>query len=344
MKKNVMMRIAAVLLVAVLFTSSTISGTFAKYVTSDNGADRARVAKWGVSVQVGGDLYGADYLKGDAQTTPNTKIEVDATVDQISVSAEAASPRSNVVAPGTKNEEGLTFSITGTPEVDFLLETTVKAKNIFLAKGQYGVMVKATETISATNFASLVGANPDEKLYYLNGSDYVVADAFDANVTQYYRLEDYTNLTHAYYPVVYAKSGDAARNSQEDSLNAIAEDIVKLVNSTTYTKATDSQDAALTVYTASNTYDANVDLKGLFTDKLDDENITWTWAYEVKNGNDVVVMYDQADTILGDLIAGNTASLVKYNDSEAKWKAPVAVTDYCTETAFDISFTVTQVD
>ena len=44
MKKNKMMRIASVLLVAVILTTCAISGTFAKYVTSGNGSDNARVA------------------------------------------------------------------------------------------------------------------------------------------------------------------------------------------------------------------------------------------------------------------------------------------------------------
>ena len=47
MKKNKMMRIASVLLVAVLMSTCAISGTFAKYVTGATGTDTARVAKWG---------------------------------------------------------------------------------------------------------------------------------------------------------------------------------------------------------------------------------------------------------------------------------------------------------
>ena len=51
MKKNAMLKIAAVLLVAVLLTTCAISSTFAKYA-SEGGSftDGARVAKWGVTV------------------------------------------------------------------------------------------------------------------------------------------------------------------------------------------------------------------------------------------------------------------------------------------------------
>ena len=48
MKKNKMMRIASVLLVAVLLSTCAISGTFAKYVTQVSGNDSARVARWGI--------------------------------------------------------------------------------------------------------------------------------------------------------------------------------------------------------------------------------------------------------------------------------------------------------
>ena len=47
MKKNRMMRLASLLLVLVLMTTSVISGTFAKYTTSVTSNDSARVAKWG---------------------------------------------------------------------------------------------------------------------------------------------------------------------------------------------------------------------------------------------------------------------------------------------------------
>ena len=47
MKKNVMMRIASILLVCVLATTCGISGTFAKYVTKSTMNDEARVAYWG---------------------------------------------------------------------------------------------------------------------------------------------------------------------------------------------------------------------------------------------------------------------------------------------------------
>lgn len=47
MKKNRMMRLASILLILVLMTSSVVGGTFAKYTTKVEGTDTARVARWG---------------------------------------------------------------------------------------------------------------------------------------------------------------------------------------------------------------------------------------------------------------------------------------------------------
>ena len=47
MRKNKMMRFASALMIATLLSTSVISGTFAKYVTSVTVEDAARVAYWG---------------------------------------------------------------------------------------------------------------------------------------------------------------------------------------------------------------------------------------------------------------------------------------------------------
>ena len=50
MKKNKMMRIASVLLVAVLLSTCAVSGTFAKYTTQATGSSTATIAKWSVNM------------------------------------------------------------------------------------------------------------------------------------------------------------------------------------------------------------------------------------------------------------------------------------------------------
>lgn len=106
MKKNVMMRLASFLLVAVLISTSAISGTYAKYVTEGSAQDDARVAKWGVTIA-------ADYegLFNTQYATTNGWIGDDG----VSVNASA-----DVVAPGT-NGTLADFVIDGEPEVDVVV-------------------------------------------------------------------------------------------------------------------------------------------------------------------------------------------------------------------------------
>ena len=126
MKKNRMMRLASALLVAVLLTTCAISGTFAKYVTTASATDTARVAKWGVDIDVTGDsLFNNQYdITAGGAITVRSKDDA------------------KVVAPGTSSEKmdstGLRVKISGTPEVATEITFDFVASNdIFLKKGTY---------------------------------------------------------------------------------------------------------------------------------------------------------------------------------------------------------------
>lgn len=107
MKKNVMMRIASFLLIAVLISTSAISGTYAKYVTSGESSDDARVAKFGVKVS-------ADY---EAAFTRGYKLADVVSTENESEASVWADAEVDVVAPGTSGELA-DFVVTGQPEVD----------------------------------------------------------------------------------------------------------------------------------------------------------------------------------------------------------------------------------
>lgn len=111
MKKNVMMRAASVMLVLVLLTSSVISGTFAKYVTSETGTDSARVAKWGVNITAEGTTFAESYDGvgdgNDAADTANVTVRSDKTHGNVN----------DLVAPGTKGDMAA-IALSGKPEVD----------------------------------------------------------------------------------------------------------------------------------------------------------------------------------------------------------------------------------
>ena len=110
MKKIKTMRIASILLIAVLMTTCASSGTFAKYVTGATGTDAARVAKWGFESD--GQLAITDLFK-----TAYDK-NVGGAVD--------------VIAPGTTNSATFTFAFDeasnsniAAPEVAYTLTVSV---------------------------------------------------------------------------------------------------------------------------------------------------------------------------------------------------------------------------
>ena len=130
MKKNKMMRLASGLLVAVLMTTCAISGTFAKYVTTESGSDFARVAKWGVVIEAESfDMFATDYETDDKNAT---------FVGKYSVSSAEATERDDVLAPGTSGTFAA-FSITGTPEVavDVAVVPTVTISDNWIVDGDF---------------------------------------------------------------------------------------------------------------------------------------------------------------------------------------------------------------
>ena len=157
MKKNVMMRLASFLLVAVLISTSAISGTYAKYVTTDSGSDTARVAKWGVVIEA--DSFGmfATNYKTDDKTATFT--------GDYSVSSANGD---KVMAPGTSGSFA-DISITGTPEVavDVAIVPTVEVSGNWTVGGDFYCPVTITvgDTdisglgyTSATDFAAAIAA------------------------------------------------------------------------------------------------------------------------------------------------------------------------------------------
>lgn len=134
MKKNVMMRLASFLLVAVLISTSAISGTYAKYVTEASGRDTARVAEWGVDISVSGSLFKQSYANDGTVEKDKTNADITNTVVVKSNSAD------NLVAPGTANSDGITFAITGTPEVAVNVNVQITdgaTRDVYLADGEY---------------------------------------------------------------------------------------------------------------------------------------------------------------------------------------------------------------
>lgn len=323
MKKNRMMRLASILLVCVLLTTSVISGTFAKYTTQDSASDMARVAKWGVELQVVGNLYGDSYddkivLEGDTN-----------------VAVQSLNKADDVVAPGTKNDEGFTFSLKGQPEVDGVVETTMKIQNVFLAANTYGVMVPVDKIVTEANFDEFYEDANFEGLFKLDGNKYVKVTAYED--VDYYTLEDKAEVGGKYYPVVYTLAGSTATSGTiaADTLKIAADAIATRLGLTAGAAAADTS----ITYTGSKTFNSNDKLEDL---KVDGLTLTWAWDFGDTSKGDTAAATDKADTILGLLENLTEGEVVKA--SGENYVEVVEYTDYCLDTQFSLDITVTQVD
>lgn len=293
MRKNKMMRLASALLVLTLLTTSIISGTFAKYTTQDSAGDVARVAKWGVVLQAAGSLYGTNYQKSSNTITNDTE---GISVEGIQIAD------TNVIAPGTKNETGMSFSINGTPEVSTYVQVKVAGANVFLAPGDYGVMVEC-EAVTADNIGSLAA----DGLYTVDdeGSFTKVETNASYNANKiYYTLEDAVTVANDYYPVEYTLDGvtSAEGDENEDTMSNVLEAIdgrLKLDGWLPDYNATDY----FTENTYSGEFDPNTDLAD--TMKLNNLKLSWKWDYENDSTatGDAASVKDRYDTILGHMMA-----------------------------------------
>ncbi len=286
MKKNRMMRLASVLLVCVLLTTSVISGTFAKYVTSDSASDTARVAKWGVVATVSGDLFGATYSAAE----DNSIITYSKNGGTVSSEDGAF-----VVAPGTKNDTGMTLSVKGAPEV--ATKVTVDdaedadGKNfvnadIYLTNHKYGVMVAYTGTKTNENQVNYYKYDATAQTYTKMTAGETVGDWYELIVTNGQAFVA-KNDAAKYMPINWKVGADAKQNVTE-----VKEAIV----------------TALTYADGENR--PNDDLSKL-------TKVTWSWDFgtawadEADKGDpENTAAFDEQDTVLGNMMVGADAKVV----------------------------------
>jgi hypothetical protein len=320
-----MMRLASVLLVLTLLTTSMISGTFAKYTTSGTSSDIARVAKWGVVVTGGGSLYGKNYETG-TESVPSVKT----TAADLSVSS---SDTMNVVAPGTKSGAGLSFSISGKPEVRTKVTVTISAQDIYLAAGTYAVM--QTANVSATNFDTKKNAG----IYTESNGTYTkVTTTYDSTQT-YYELADKVTLSDPYYPVSYSNAANT--DASDTKITGIATKIATNVAGKAPTST--ATNTANVSYSVDKTVNPNVELGTEL--KLGSNTISWAWKITDTDA-------DPKDTILGQLMGGakvvdvasdGAATLLKVDsNTQLVTKSDAEVGSL--KTSFNITITAEQVD
>ena len=120
---KVLFRICVIMLSLALITMSFAFMTVAKYATTKNKTDSARVAKFGVTLSAEGrSSFNNEYLS-----------EQDDGSASITVKSESGD---KVVAPGTSDKEGVTFTIEGTPEVSTTVKITMDiTRDVYLKTG-----------------------------------------------------------------------------------------------------------------------------------------------------------------------------------------------------------------
>ena len=183
MKKNYVMRFAAVLLVLVLLSTCVVSGTLAKYVTSGEAEDTATVAKWGVNVTVtGNDAFGEKY--NDVIDASGTKVV-------------SNREDTNVLAPGTNGDLG-SVTITGQPEVmvDVVVSLDITLSGWEVNSAFYCPLVfsDGTTTINGIDYSSASALETAiEALVNKTGDDVAantdLKDTYDAVLTWAWAFE-----------------------------------------------------------------------------------------------------------------------------------------------------------
>lgn len=156
MKKK--MAILATLLIAVVGTGFSVSGTYAKYVSEINLSDDARVAKWQIGLGTGIneklDLFHESY-----DYDGNTVVKA-LSRDLVKEGEDTADTLDNVVAPGTKGQ--YTFSLDGIIETNYTLKVN--------ATGTNGVKLAYQEDETVDGVTSTVTKNYDPIKFYVSTS------------------------------------------------------------------------------------------------------------------------------------------------------------------------------
>ena len=347
MKKNKTMRLASGLLCATLLTTSIVGGTFAKYITTDSAKDTARVAKFGVVASASGNLFGDSYVKS-GQTNAN-EIQT-AAWSANTESATAWSDDALIVAPGTQNTKGMTFTVKGTPEVSTAMhldvpegETSGEGSNdnkdyvntdIYLKTGKYALMLPVTvNTTAITNdnysqFYTYDATNhtftqlTDTTYSSATGTVYKIVQMTGNTASDHPAFEDTTATMSAdYYPISWTVTG--THNTTASSING-ANAMSDSATSGSLAKAISDD---LTDGSTSGARLPNQAWNNTST-------VTWTWSYgtawadastdTVLQNWENTTLADIEDTLLGDMITlalddNNTDYKVAVYDS-ATWK------------------------
>jgi hypothetical protein len=305
MKKNKMMRIASILMVATLITTCAISGTFAKYVTKAEAQDNARVAKWGIIVGTEvTDAFATQYKNHEKERTDLPE-GFKAYQGEYTV---VSSNDDKLVAPGTSSEDlgGLSATLIGTPEV-------ATRYSLVISDWTDVVLPKREGYVDYTELVK----DEDDGTYGYTGTFDLDADytpvKWDINITNSH------GVTKGLLSEAAKKLGAEVEELQAAGLNGFsvseAKEIMKnykakleellptLVSGASNPQVVVADDGTVTL---SMDFDPNTEMDYTF-------ELAWAWAFEgpmisLSSPTNSTVFdattVDQADTYLGNIAAG----------------------------------------
>ena len=214
MKKSKFMRVAAVLMAAVLLTTCAISGTFAKYVTTGAGTtSSARVAKWGVAITASGDsAFSPTYAADDAGAiSANTVIADDGTA--------------TLVAPGTSGT-AVSVGITGTPEVEVAVTytATITATGWTVSAAEYFPIIFTVggDTYGITGMKDGNGVAPDHDYATIALLTAAVEDAIEVASSHYAPNTNLATATNADMTITWEWAFEGNDDAKDTALGDLA--------------------------------------------------------------------------------------------------------------------------
>lgn len=281
MKKNKMMRIASILMVATLITTCAISGTFAKYVTTAEGKDTARVAKWGIVLGMQSeDLFADKYATDD--TTYKGEYSVVADPDNNVVITDVK----DLVAPGTKSVKAATATVFGTPEVATRYSLTIDGlDDVFLKAGTY------------TDFTKLVATTDNDGVVSYGYTGTFTLEEDYAPVKWDIKVENEAGTHYLLSELAATYGVNVAGFSITEAAPIFAQyktQLASLLESLVSGASNAKVDVVDGVITMSMDFDPNTEMDYTFT-------LTWSWKYENDTTNHTIDNDDKADTLLGNL-------------------------------------------
>jgi hypothetical protein len=165
MKRSKTWLIASVLSILVVFCSGIVGSTLAKYVVGKMGIEKARVARWGVTITI------LD------ESAFKTEYESESLAGTISVKS---SSEDRLVAPGTSDIEGITFTIRGKPEVATKVDVNMNVNSDVFLDDYHPIVFTLEQTKSASGapIETVVGTLSEVKAAL---ESWALSAYFDAN-------------------------------------------------------------------------------------------------------------------------------------------------------------------